>query len=66
MAKASELLEQSATPFDEGCVKVRELECVLYNLVKLKEYKDKHGKDERYLEEQPRLWKQARLLLELD
>ncbi len=36
------------------------LQDILGRLVALKNYKDRHGKDETYLKEQPLLWKIAR------
>ena len=36
---------------------------ILTRLVDLKEYKDKYGKDEHYLQEQPLLWEKAKTLL---
>ena len=36
---------------------------ILTRLVDLKDYKDKYGKDEHYLREQPVLWEKARTLL---
>jgi len=63
--KASLLLQQSADPFDTACMQVREMEEALQELVDLKNYKDEHGKDEFYLENQPKAWKRARAVLEI-
>ncbi len=38
-------------------------EAVITMLVELKEYKDKFGKDEKYLERQPIAWNRARRLI---
>jgi len=38
----------------------RKLKTALQNLVNLKEYKDKNGKDAHYLREQPKAWKMAK------
>lgn len=61
--KASELLLDSAAPFDAACVIVKDLENALQQLVYLKDYKDEHGKDDYYLKEQPKAWRNARLLI---
>ena len=39
---------------------------VLHALVNLKKYKTIHGKDEYYLDRQPRAWEQARKVLKHD
>ena len=40
-----------------------ELLLALYNLVNLKEHKDKHGKDEFYEKNQPKAWEFAKQVL---
>ena len=44
-------------------LRIAVLENVLTRLVDLKDYKDKHGKDELYKKEQPYLWDLARRAL---
>lgn len=61
--KASELLSDSAAPFDAACVIVKDLEDILRKLIYLKAYKDVNGKDEYYLKEQPLAWKRAKTLM---
>lgn len=58
--RASLLLQESAIPFDTACMKVLEMEEALQKLIDLKAYKDEYGKDEYYLEEQPKAWALAR------
>ena len=43
--------------------KVEELELALEELVQVKEYKDKYGKDERYEEAKKQAWKNAKRVL---
>jgi len=61
--KASELLLESAGPFDQACMQVRVMEAVLRELVELKDIKEKHGKTEYYLKQQPLAWAAARKLI---
>jgi hypothetical protein len=45
---ASELLLQSALPFDTACMLVREIEAVLDRIISLDRYADKNGRDDYF------------------
>lgn len=48
---------------EDTSIKYASVHMALRRLVLLKEYKDEHGKDAHYEEEQPYAWKQARTAL---
>jgi hypothetical protein len=64
MPRASHLLLESATPFDQGCLVVREMEHVLDRIIALDKYATTNGRDDYFERELRGIFSVSRHVIE--